>query len=121
MSAPRVYPAEVLAIKDADTAVVLADLGFETWRHVTVRLAGINTRELRQPGGREARTRLAELLPPESMVTLISNRYDKYGGRVLGRLIRHDGTDVADLLTSEGWATPWDGKGPKPVPDWPRP
>lgn len=115
------YRATVLRIYDADTLTVSADLGFRLTVQLSVRLAGINARELRDPGGREARAHLASLCPIGSVVTLHSLAVDKYGGRTLGRLLLDDGTDVAERMVASGYAARWDGQGPRPVPAWPLP
>jgi len=115
-----VYRATVLKVFDADTATISADLGFNASLRVSVRLAGINARELAEPGGREARDHLASLCPVGSTVTFHSLGVDKYGGRSLGRLLLDDGTDVAERMIANGYAARWDGKGTRPVPRWPR-
>jgi hypothetical protein len=60
--APRTYPGTVLEIHDGDVVRVQADLGFDTWRVLDVRLNGCNAIELSDPGDPEARDRLAGLL-----------------------------------------------------------
>lgn len=120
--APRTFPAVASSpAYDADTCYVLADLGFAVWRYVNVRLAGINARELRDPGGHEARDRLRQLMPVDTPVTLTALGWDKYGDRVDGQIILPDGRDVAAVLVAEGYAAVWDGTGARPVPPWPIP
>lgn len=59
---------------------------------------------------------------------LKSVKADKFGERFDSELwlIDHNGQqlpggNVVANLVSLGWATPWNGKGAKPVPAWPRP
>jgi endonuclease YncB( thermonuclease family) len=30
------------------------------------------------------------------------------------------GQNINQLLVDQGWAVPWDGRGPQPLPPWPR-
>lgn len=83
-------------------------------------MAGIAARELGQPGGREAKQRL-EVLLLGAEVLIRSVKADKYGGRYLAQIMMPGLTGgVAELLVAEGWAVPWDGRGPQPAPPWPR-
>lgn len=119
MTARREYPAAILEVIDGDTLVVTADLGFDVWYRVHVRLLGINAREKTDPGGPEARAHLAGLLSPGLRVLLQSDRWDKYGGRALGYVHLSDGRDVAEVMADDGYAARWDGRGSRPVPPWP--
>ncbi len=120
---PRTYPgSRVLEVVDGDSVRVLLDLGFDlSWR-LLCRLHGIAARELSEPGGREARAHLAELLPPGTEVVVLSIKYDKYSGRVQTVLVRTaDGVDAGARMVTDGFALPWDGKGAQPKPTWPIP
>lgn len=120
-ASPRVYPATVTSVHDGDSCTCLADLGWGVWRVVTVRLNGINAIELNQPGGREARDHLLGLLPLNSTITLVSMGWDKYGDRTDAAIVLPSGVDVAAQMVTDGFAVAWNGKGPRPVPPWPRP
>jgi micrococcal nuclease len=118
------YAAMVTGVHDGDTITVSVDLGW----HVSVfaqeiRLLGCNALELAQPGGPEAGAHLAALLlgPAPVWVTIRTVKPDKYGGRYDAAVTLPDGTDLVTQLIADGWAAPWDGKGTKPVPPWPRP
>lgn len=114
------YSATIDRVIDGDTLVASVDLGFHVWlRNQTLRVLGINARELTQPGGPEARDNLTAIIGPT--VTLTSIKPDKYGGRMLAFITLADGTDLSALLVATGWAATWDGTGPKPSPPWPRP
>lgn len=124
---PRERPGIVVAVHDGDTISVDIDLqtgrlGINLWLHdVTVRLAGCNARELDEPGGAEAHANLAAILPAGTPVMVAAQHPDNYGGRVDALIGLPDGQDVTDLLIAGGWAARWNGRGPKPVPPWPRP
>lgn len=116
------YRALVNCIEDGDGVVLDIDLGLKTWRlEENYRLIGINAREKAQPGGMEARANLAALLPPRTEVMLQSIKPDKYGGRWLGKVTLPNGRDLAEVLVDTHWAAPWDGRGERPLPPWPRP
>jgi endonuclease YncB( thermonuclease family) len=123
------YAAMVTAVHDGDTITVDIDLGFAVHTRQHVRLLGCNAIELAQPGGAEARDHLASLfgLTETSAnnlghVVLRSVKPDKYGDRYDAAitLTNAGGTDLVTQLIADGWAAAWDGKGPKPVPAWPR-
>lgn len=115
------YAATVVRVVDGDTARLDVSLGFRAWlRNESFRLASCNARELDEPGGKEARDHLAELLPAGTAVVLRSVKADKYGDRFDASIELPDGRDLVDVLCADGWAAPWDGRGERPVPPWPR-
>jgi endonuclease YncB( thermonuclease family) len=109
---------------DGDSAQVSVDLGFKVAIQVIARLrsleVGINTRERGQPGSVEATARVKELAPPGTGLQLHSYELDRYG-RTMAALVTHAGLDIAAQLITDGYAVPWDGRGEKPIPDWPVP
>lgn len=121
MTGSWLYPrCLVLSVYDGDTVRVDIDLGQDVWiRNRPVRLAGLAARELREPGGIAARDHLAALLPPGTRVSIESTGWDKYGGRITGRITLSDGRVLADLLVAAGYALPWNGRGAQPKPPWP--
>jgi micrococcal nuclease len=115
------YAATVVNVHDGDTVRADVDLGFGIWkRAASFRLLGLNAIELGDPGGREARDNLTALVLGRTL-TLTSVKPDKYGDRYDSLLALPDGADVAALLINAGWAAPWNGTGPRPLPLWPRP
>jgi len=128
-SAPAVsdlwtYRATVNAVHDGDTLEVNVDLGFDVHEVVSVRLLGCNARELRDLGGVEARDNLRALLPPGAGALLRTVKPDKFGGRydAAVEFINASGqvVDLVAYLIEEQWVAPWNGRGEKPVPPWPR-
>lgn len=113
------YAGRVTAVHDGDTLTVDVDLGFFVHHITDVRLLGMNAIELAAPGGVESRDHLATLVLDQP-VFLRTVKPDKFGGRWDCQVTLPGDTDLATLLIAQGWAAPWDGKGPKPVPVWPR-
>lgn len=120
------YRSIIVRVIDGDTVEADVDLGFGFWMRstpknpVSFRLAGCNLREKHEPGGRQAREYVVSLLPAGTQVVLTSIVNDKYGGRYDARVNVAGVGDLAEHLIVEGWAAPWSGKGPRPVPPWPR-
>lgn len=120
--APYTYNADIQRVIDGDTIVANVDLGFGMWRMAqTFRLLGINAREHNAPGGKEATANLQALLPYGTPILLRSVKADKYGNRMDATIQLTVGTDLSTILIQTDWAAAWDGHGPRPVPDWPRP
>jgi endonuclease YncB( thermonuclease family) len=107
--------ARVLQVIDGDTLAVAARIWLGQDVDIHVRLAGIDTPELKGKcsAEREAAARaraLVEHLAALGEVVLSEIQYDKYGGRVLARVAAQDGTDFAEALVARGLARPYDGK-----------
>jgi endonuclease YncB( thermonuclease family) len=85
-----------------------------------IRLLGINAPELSEPGGKEARLALSQLLPLGTVVTLTEVSPDKYG-RVIARITTASWVDAGDWMVAQGFAVAWDGTGKRPVVPWPPP
>lgn len=111
------YAARVERIIDGDTVTLMIDLGFDTFRHDTFRLYGINAAEHGTPSGDAATAYLGTLIPPGTALTAstFKDKLDKYG-RMLAALTTADGKSVNDEMVTSGHALPYFGKGPKPVP-----
>lgn len=111
--------AAVLAVHDGDTFKVRAAIWPDVDITVSVRLAHVDTPELRGKCTSERRQALAArdfvrgLLLPGSAVTLSDIKRDKYAGRVDASVTLEDGRDLAALLLAKGLARAYDG-GTKP-------
>lgn len=122
------YAARVNVVHDGDTIYVDLDQGLGLHNLGTspnglgLRIAGINARELADPGGPEARDHLAGLFPVGTVLEVESLKWDKYAGRIEARITLPDGTDLATALVAGQWAAWWDGTGSRAdhVPPWPR-
>lgn len=114
-------PATVLEVVDGDTITVRARIWLGQAIETRVRLAGIDTPELRGACATErnlaarARDRLAEQLSGRR-VTLTEIRHGTYAGRVVAT-VSADGTpDVGRALLDAGLARAYAGRGRRP--DW---
>jgi endonuclease YncB( thermonuclease family) len=129
--APIQLNAIVVEVHDGDTFTAEADM---SWLYgdryvkvgVDVRILGMNAREIKpvQPGGPEAQANLSTLILGKPVV-LTAMKPDKYGGRI-DAVVTYIGpagvgSDLASDLIADHWAAVWNGKGPKPLPPWPRP
>ncbi|CAA7614735.1 Nuclease (SNase domain protein) [Magnetospirillum sp. LM-5] len=107
--------AEVLTVKDGDTIAVRAHIWPGHYVEVAVRLAGIDTPEIRGKCDRErdlaqkARDSLAQWTA-SGRVLLTDVTYDKYGGRAVAKVGTDDGSDVASRLIQAGLAYPYEGR-----------
>jgi micrococcal nuclease len=116
------YKATIVRVIDGDTVLMDVDLGFYTYSRMSCRLAGLNAIELNQPGGSQARTHLTTLLPQGTAVVVQSVKPDKYAGRFDAIVTSGTGggsVNINDTMVADGYAAPWDGSGPRPVPVWP--
>lgn len=111
------YRSKVENIVDGDTIDLFVDLGFETWKHVRIRLADIDTPETRttdlieKAAGLAAKEYVVSRIPVGTEVRLISTSYDKYG-RVLGYIWLLDSNgqmliSINDELLNLGYAKPY--------------
>lgn len=113
------------AVHDGDTLYADVDQGLGIWNRgvsssgMGLRILGINTRELHEPGGLEATNYVASLVPVGSQVEIVCHGWDKFAGRIDVSITLPEIGDLATHLIEAGWAAPWDGNGPRPVPPWP--
>ena len=109
------YNAELVRIVDGDTIIAMVDLGFSTWKKVTVRLYGINTPETRtrdldeKAKGLAAKERLTEILVDENEGKFILESFGvgKFGRCLADIWIRN--TNINRQLIIEGHAKEYSG------------
>tara|TARA_R100000734_G_C3204318_1_gene21945 strand:- start:118 stop:462 length:345 start_codon:yes stop_codon:yes gene_type:complete len=108
------YKAKVDRVIDGDTIEALVDLGFDTWKHVTIRFNGIDAWESRTRDDEEkvkglaAKARLIEILDnADNKFILQSHGVGKFG-RCLGELFVDD-KSINQQLINEGHAKEYDG------------
>lgn len=118
--------ARIIKVYDGDTCTALVTVGDEIIK-IRLRLAGIDTPELKdEPGHKRSRKerelaeaaqrRLAELVL-EKIIVIEIKSWDKYGGRVVAELyVNLNGKEesVSNILLKEGYAHVYNG-GKKPV------
>lgn len=96
--AQPLVPARVSSVTDGDTVKLIIGTDF-----VRVRLDSIDAPEKRQPGGKESRQALQNLMPDGSAVQLLSKGQDRYG-RTIGQIYLPDGSNVNSLQVRNGQA-----------------
>ena len=120
-----IYTGVVEQVIDGDTVHCLIQMepkALGMFARVGVRLAGIDTPELRGKCAREktlakqAKEILTSLLPAGTVVILSNIDRDKYSGRLVAIIHTTQGEDVADKLKGSGLAKPYAGRSSKP--DW---
>jgi micrococcal nuclease len=110
--------AEVLRVKDGDTIDVRAHIWPGQYVEVAVRLAGIDTPEIRGKCERErdlaqqAKDSVAQAVA-SGRVLLKDVTYDKYGARAVATVETETGEDVAARLIAAGLAYRYEGRTKK--------
>lgn len=110
------YRCEVCSVYDGDTLRVDIDLGFDVWvRNVPLRLAGVDTPEIRgvsdeeKARGRASRDALRQLLAQADVITVITRGRGKYGRWIADLHVEFGGVTlcVNHWLIAEGLAEPY--------------
>lgn len=107
--------AEVLRVVDGDTVLVTAHIWLGQRVETLVRLAGIDTPELRgrcddeKALAQRARSLVETRLPPGARVRLHDVSTGKFAGRIVARLFTEEGEDIGRTLIDSGLARPYDG------------
>lgn len=108
--------AEVVRVKDGDTVEVRARPWLGMVVETSVRISGIDTPEKGRLAKCDRERQLGEaatektrgMLPEGAEITLHDIKQDKYGGRVVARIVA-DGADVGSEIIRAGLAKPYDG------------
>ncbi|AVM75222.1 hypothetical protein MSR1_27520 [Magnetospirillum gryphiswaldense MSR-1] len=113
---PGPIPARVLRVVDGDTVMVRARIWLGQDVETSVRLAGIDTPEKRgkcdaeRAAADQAEAFVAGKLTTDEWVTLRDVIADKYGKRVVARMITAKGEDMAALLIANKLAREYGGR-----------
>jgi micrococcal nuclease len=108
---------QINRIIDGDTVEVTLDLGFSIYNRLRIRLADIDTPEIRtkdleeKKRGHEAAQRLRDLMYEafdNDTLTMTSEKLDKYG-RYLGTFYTNKPNSINQILVLEDLAKPYDG------------
>ncbi len=98
-------PCRIGRWKDGDTAEVTIDRGWRDLRdREAIRLYGLWSPELNEPGGLLAKAYAETILPPGTVCILHSRTLQSLG-RTLGDLRLVDGSDFATLMVAAGHGT----------------
>lgn len=110
----RTYQATLKRVLDGDTVELTVDTGFYSTHTVKFRLAGIDTPELKQAGGSDARQAITGLLASfgGNPFTIHSEGVDKYG-RWLVTIPLYESAGASDTINQRlielGFAKPYSG------------
>jgi endonuclease YncB( thermonuclease family) len=112
------YRGVVDRVQDGDTIYCKLDLGFDITIYARVRVLGINAPEISTPAGQEATAFARVVLPVGSKVSVTSYGWDKYGGRVDGKIVinepvvirGHGERDFAQIMLLSNHAVPYSGR-----------
>lgn len=100
-----ICPITIIRWKDGDTCEVNIDRGWRGWTiKEAIRLYGLYSPELRDPGGPEAKAFAEEILPPNTVAVLHSRTLQSLG-RTLGDIRMLDGRDFATMMIAAGHGT----------------
>ncbi len=93
-----VYKAIVERVIDGDTLLLRIDLGFQVSKEQRVRLAGIDTPAMDEPGGKEAYTYVLNQLAKVDFVMIKTNKIDIYGRYVGDIFYSFKGSSKAEIF-----------------------
>ena len=105
----------VLGAYDGDTIYSRLDGVPSPLNKVSIRIVGIDTPEIRgkcqleKDLAQASRAILLKVISTNKVVIVKDVKWDKYGGRVLGRVFLEDGTDVRLAMINSGLARPYSG------------
>lgn len=106
---------KVLDVLDGDTLSVRLHVWIGQQLETSVRIAGIDTPEIKgkcekERGMAQAARRELESLVSSGDIVLTDIRLEKYAGRVLAKAHTSGGISIADHLIAKGLARPYEGK-----------
>ena len=117
---PGPIPGRVIQVLDGDTVRVRARIWLGQEVETNVRLAGIDTAETRahcdyeRAMSNRATQYVTRILGDGEGITLMDVNYDKYGRRVVARILTATGQDLSTILLNSGLARPYDGGHKQP-------
>jgi micrococcal nuclease len=100
------YFAEVISIYDGDTFTVMIDLGFEVYKQETIRIARIDTPELRgkeKTEGYRSKDFLVKLLASGNCYLIYKGR-GKYGRAICEVYTSDAQINISDYMLENGYA-----------------
>lgn len=105
------YKATITDVYDGDSVTAIVDLGFKIFTKLKIRLAGINTPEIKgedREAGLVSKDRLTELiLNKEVIIKTSKDKQEKYGRWLAEIYLPEQEQSVNQLLITEGLAVPY--------------
>ena len=115
------FDVKVRQVHDGDTILVESTALPFPLSHMSIRLRGIDTPELKgQCKAEKTKAKLAtnylkSYIKPGEILTLQNFKWDKYGGRIDAD-VYHKGDKLSDIIIAAGYAVAYTGHGAKN--DW---
>lgn len=110
------YRCSLVRVTDADTCVVVIDLGFRLTATMPIRLHGLNAPELKTTAGKAAKAWTVAWFAAHPDLSIVTLKDPEKYGRWLGTIKPSpDGKSLNEELIDRELALPWDGKGPAPT------
>ena len=102
------YDCKIVRVKDGDTIDVMVDLGFDTYKKATIRIAGINCEEKTSKDPEKKAKAMQAMEAGKKLIgvdaKLIAYGYDKYGRRIGDIKFQQLSIDYAEYLLGLGLA-----------------
>ena len=95
------YEAEVLQVVDGDTLLVRIDLGFEVFKQQRLRLASIDTPDIKSKAGKDAHLFVLNELAAAASLVIKTDKVDIYG-RYVGHLFYTYAPATAENVLAKG-------------------
>lgn len=98
------YKGVVTRIKDGDTIRCMVSLGFDEYRELTIRLAKINSPEIKTPEGIASAAALSDLILGKT-IYFNSKQYDTYGRSIAEIYLNiKDAKSINTIMVESGHA-----------------
>jgi endonuclease YncB( thermonuclease family) len=107
----------LLRVIDGDTLDVDLDLGFTIRSRQRLRLLGLNAPEKNTPEGKTAKAWVSDWLTEHGPDLVVETHAREKYGRWLATVTGQDGACLNTALLEAGQAAPYDGHGPRPLPE----
>ena len=104
-----------IRVIDGDSIVISAHLWLNLYQETVLRLAHVDAPELRgkcpeeKAKAQEATQFVKRWLEGSAMLTIHDIQQDKFGGRVVGRIVNERNQDLGQLLLANMLARPYEG------------
>ena len=103
----NLYKGKIIRVIDGDTYEAIINIGFGVKQLFRIRLAGVDTPELKTDKGKKVKEEISKLLTDKDVIAKEFPKADKFG-RALA-YIELDGKDITDLILENDWGKEYYG------------